>query len=80
MEGCQGKLQRKGFSPNQKAGRCGLETDNSKVCFQAETQQPHICERSWQESKSHVQVINTHDLSGKKKKSVSARERIHPAT
>lgn len=40
MEGRWGKLQRKGVSPNQKAEKCGLETDNSKVCFQAETQQP----------------------------------------
>jgi len=72
MEGRWGKLQRRGFSPNQKFRKHGLETGNSKVCFRAETQQPLLCERS------HVQIIHTHDLSGKKLQFLLEREYIQP--
>lgn len=78
MEGRWGKLQRKGFSPHQKAGKRGLEADNSKVYFQAETQHPCIYERSQHESKSHVQMINTHHLSGKKLQFLLEEEYIKP--
>lgn len=73
MEGCWGKLQRKGFSIIWKQGKRGLETDNSNVCFQVGTQQPCFSERIQHESRGHVQMIHVIFLG--KKPSVSARER-----
>lgn len=55
-----------------------FSSSESRKMWFGDRQQPRICERSQHESKSRVQIINIHDLSGKKLQFLLDREYTQP--